>query len=138
MTERANLRVVNRSTAPKRRNILVTGYAKAPAGTSMYEIYKHAGIVLEIDPETDTIVDAQFTVITGLASRFLQELLVGHRVDQGLDELIRDIRARYVTPSQEALIKALRVAVQRYQDHKAGPDVESHPRREGEPGNQDE
>ncbi|HHY95783.1 MAG TPA: DUF3870 domain-containing protein [Firmicutes bacterium] len=98
------------------RTILVTGYAKAPQGTSMYEVYKHAGIVLEIDPLTHTIVDAQFTVVTPLAGRFLRDLLVGYQLERGLDPLIQEIRHRYLAPSQEALIKALRVAVQRYQD----------------------
>ncbi len=107
--------------ASGRKTILVTGYAKAPTGTSMYETYKHAGIVLEIDPQTDTIVDAQFTVITALTSRFLRDLLVGYRLEQGLEPIIQEIRCRYLAPSQEALIKALRVAVQRYQDHKAHP-----------------
>ncbi len=102
-----------------RKHILVTGYARAPTGTSMYEVYKHAGIVLEIDPETDTIVDAQFTVVTALATRFLKELLVGCELEHGLEPLIQEIRERYLAPSQEALVKALRVAAQRYYDHKA-------------------
>lgn len=45
--------------------VLVTAYAKAPQGSAMYEVYKHAGIVLEIDPSTHHIVEAEFTFIRG-------------------------------------------------------------------------
>jgi len=103
-------------SAGERGTVLVTGYAKAPQGTSMYEVFKHVGIVLEIDPRTDTIVDAEFTVVTDVASRFLRELLKGYNLRQGLEPLLTTIRQRYFAPSQEALIKAVRVAVQRYKD----------------------
>lgn len=106
-----------------RGTVLVTGYAKAPQGTSMYEVFKHVGIVLEIDPNTDTIVDAEFTVVTEVASRFLRDLLRGYDLRQGLEPLVATIRQRYFAPSQEALIKAVRVAVQRYRDHVAGTAV---------------
>lgn len=114
-------------SALDRGTVLVTGYAKAPQGTSMYEVFKHVGIVLEIDPRTDTIVDAEFTVVTDVASRFLSEMLRGYNLRQGLEPLLTTIRQRYFAPSQEALIKAVRVAVQRYRDSVGSariPDVE--------------
>lgn len=53
-------------------SILVTAYAKAPQGTSMYEVYKHAGIVLEIDKETHKIIDAEFTFFNKTRTRLFQ------------------------------------------------------------------
>lgn len=96
--------------------VLVTGYAKAPLGTAMQEVYRYAGIVLEIDPQTDTIVDAEFTFITDLARRYLRRLLVGYSLRQGLDPLVERICSHYFAPSQQAIIVALRAAVQRYQE----------------------
>jgi len=97
--------------------VLVTGYAKAPQGTSMYEIYKYAGIVLEIDRERHVIVEAEFTVVTDLTQSFFKRLLVGYCLEGGVDDLIEKIRRNYFAPSQQAIIVALQAAVQRYWDN---------------------
>lgn len=102
------------------QTVMVTGHAKAPQGTSMYERYKYAGVVLEIDPATETIVDAEFTFITQLAQRFCRDLVVGYRLSEGLEPLIAAFRRRYAAPSQQAVIMALRVAAQRFYEHRAG------------------
>lgn len=98
------------------KTILVTGYSKAPQGTSMYEVFKHAGIVLEVDIETHEIVDVEFTFIADLTKRFFRKLIVGFRLDQELDLLIQRIQNHYFAPSQQAIIVALRSAAQRYWD----------------------
>lgn len=101
------------------KTVLVTGYAPAPKGSAMYEMYKYAGIVLEIDPETDTIVNAEFTFVTDLARDFLTRLVQGYNLGQGLEHLFQTISAHYVAPSTDAVRRAIKVAVQRYLDHKA-------------------
>lgn len=100
------------------KTILVTGYSKAPQGTSMYETYKHVGIILEVDPETDKIVNASFTFISELTTNFFTRMVVGYNLRKGLDELITEIKHRYLAPSQQAVIVALKSAVQRYWDYK--------------------
>lgn len=98
--------------------VLVTGYSKAPQGTSMYEKYKHAGIILEINMCTNIIENASFTFVSGLTSGFFERIIVGYDLTNGLDELIRKIKNHYLAPSQQAVIVALKSAVQRYWDHK--------------------
>ena len=49
---------------------LVTAYAKAPQGTSLYESYNHVGVVLEVDCVTHQIIESEFTFVTNLAQRF--------------------------------------------------------------------
>lgn len=97
-------------------SVLVTGYSKAPQGTSMYEMFKHAGIVLEIDMETHTIVDAEFTFIAQLTKDFFRRLIVGYNLSEGIEPLIARIQDHYFAPSQQAIVVALQSAVQRYWD----------------------
>lgn len=106
------------ATRTRKRTVLVTGYAKAPQGTSMYEQYKHAGIVLEIDPVTNVIVDAEFTFVTDLAQRFFKEIVAGYCLDGGLEGLLAEINARYLAPSSLAVVAALKSALQRYFEHR--------------------
>lgn len=104
--------------------VLVTGYAKAPHGTSMYEVYKHAGIVIEIDPESNRIVDAEFTFVTDLAKRFLRDILVGFDLDEGSDRLCERVMERYLAPSRHSVVTCIRVALQRYDDWRQSGDPE--------------
>lgn len=96
------------------QTILVTAYAKAPQGTSMYESYKHIGIVLEIDPSTHTILEIEFTFITNLAQRFFNKLLTGTDFSASLQPVIDNIQEHYFAPSTGAIIVALKNAQKRY------------------------
>lgn len=98
----------------KLSTVLVTAYAKAPQGTSMYEAYKHAGIVLEIDMETHRIVDAEFTFVTKLAQKFFKRLLVNYDFSQDLNPLIERIDQHYYAPSTGSVVVALKSAQKRY------------------------
>lgn len=101
--------------------VLVTGYAPAPKGTAMHTVYQYAGIVLEVDPKTDIILRADITALTGLAKDFCNRLLSGQSM-QDTEKLVSLMRQRYLAPSIEALIMALRSAAQRYADHKHPPE----------------
>ncbi|WP_066368925.1 DUF3870 domain-containing protein [Neobacillus fumarioli] len=97
--------------------VIVTGYAKAPQGTSMYEMFKHAGIVLEVDPKEHTIIAAEYTFVTELTKKHFQKLLIGYCLQDGIEPLIDRIQKCYFAPSQQAIIVALQAAVQRYWDN---------------------
>ncbi|SDN75292.1 protein of unknown function [Psychrobacillus sp. OK028] len=94
--------------------LLVTAYAKAPQGTAMYETYKHAGIVLEIDKLTHKIVDAEFTFITELAQNFFRRMLIDFDFTADINILIERIEEHYLAPSSGAVIVALKSAQKRY------------------------
>lgn len=97
--------------------VIVTGYAKAPQGTSMYEMYKHAGIVLEVDLKEHKIINAEFTFVAELTKNYFQKLLIGYCLQDGIEQLIERIQSFYFAPSQQAIIVALQAAVQRYWDN---------------------
>jgi hypothetical protein len=97
--------------------VIVTGYAKAPQGTSMYEMYKHAGIVLEVNLKDHKIIGAEFTFVTELTKNYFQKLLIGYCLEDGVEQLIKRIQSFYFAPSQQAIIVALQAAVQRYWDN---------------------
>lgn len=94
--------------------ILVTGYAPAPKGSSMYEAYKTAGVVLEIDPEKNILVEAEFIFVTDLAKNYVSRLVRGFDLAQGIEPLVERIQMHYFTPSTDSVVMALRVAYQRY------------------------
>lgn len=99
--------------------VLVTAYAKAPQGSAMYELYKHSGIVLEIDPQTNQIVDAEFTFITELAQDFFRRLLIGYDLSNGIEDLVERIESHYFAPSTNSVIVALKSAYKRYSERQS-------------------
>lgn len=101
----------------KKNTVLVTAYSPAPMGTAMYEMYRYAGLILEIDINNDIIVDAEATLVTNLAKEFFKNLLVGYDLKKG-DELVEIIRKKYWAPSTEAFTACLKVAIRRYFDTK--------------------
>ncbi|MGG0717006.1 DUF3870 domain-containing protein [Robertmurraya massiliosenegalensis] len=94
--------------------VLVTAYAKAPQGSAMYEMYKHAGIVLEIDINTHEIVDAEFTFIAELTKNFFRRLVVGYNLSHGIEELVERIESHYFAPSSNAVVVCLKGAYKRF------------------------
>jgi hypothetical protein len=98
-------------------SVLVTGYSNAPQHTSMYEVYRHAGIVLEIDLKTHIILDAEFTFIADLTKNFFKRMVIGYNVDDGIEQLTKTIRSHYFAPSQQAVVVALQSALQRFYDN---------------------
>lgn len=99
------------------KTVLVTGYAKAPQGTAMQQVYSYIGVILEIDPTTDKVVDAEFTLVTNVARRFFESLMVGSDLNN-LDQVVHEIRERYMAPSREAMVNAIYTAAQRYWETK--------------------
>ncbi len=106
----------------KENSVLVTGYARAPQGTAMQQMYSFIGVILEIDPQTDRVIDAEFTLVTNVARRFFETLMVGSDLKK-LDDKIHEIRQRYMAPSREAMVNALYTATQRYWETKAKKDL---------------
>ncbi|CAM3469728.1 hypothetical protein GCM10009865_13600 [Aeromicrobium ponti] len=98
-------------------SVVVTGYAKAPQGTAMHEVYKHAGIVLEINFTSHEIIRADFTFITDLTKEFFERILIGYSLKDGVEPLLEMIKRHYFAPSQQAIIVALQAAIQRYWDN---------------------
>lgn len=95
-------------------HVLASGYAQAPRGTCLAERWGSVGVVLEIDPATHTIVDAEFMLNTELARRFCRERVVGYCLAEGVEPLLREMALSLAIPSQQAFIMAVRSAVQRY------------------------
>lgn len=95
---------------------LITGYSKAPQGTSMYEEYKYSGIVLEVNKETHIIQAVELTFVTRLASDYFNRLLVGCNLFNGIEPIIKQIKENYHAPSQQSVIVAIKSAHQRYLD----------------------
>lgn len=99
-------------------NVLITGFAQLPRGTTLYERNKIIGIVLVINCKTEVIEDAEFTFVADLTNFYLSSLLKGYNFKKGLEPLLELIKKHCLLPSQGAVIQAVRSAWDRYQESK--------------------
>ena len=73
------------------------------------------------------IVDAACSCIPALGSKFLVELLVGRKFDEGFEDVMLAIRARYRSITQRAMIAALEDVLRRYKEFREEKDGGSTP-----------
>lgn len=98
---------------PKRK-IIVSGHAIAPKGTVLYERNKLITVVLELDWETGTVLDAETTFMTKLANDFLKKSIIGKSIMTDFDSIRNQINDNINVDSKKSLLKALSIIIERF------------------------
>ena len=96
------------------KRVLFTGYAKLPAGIPASEVYKVIGLTVIVDIESGDIVEADCTLTTGTASRFVANALIGYSLKKGPEPIIRLVDDIYQGGAKKAIITALRIVYDKY------------------------
>lgn len=100
--------------------IFISGHAKLPAGITATELYKIVTIVLEVEPESGTIVAADCTLATALGRDFVSRLFVGKNLTTDVDTIIQSIENRFLGNARKALITATRVIYEKFKNYREG------------------
>ena len=100
--------------------IIFAGFARLPANAGTPYGGGVLALELEVDPYDMRIVDAACDCLPALGQKFLIGLFVGRFLDDGLDEAVGEIRSRYFSITQRAMIAALEDALRRYEEFKKG------------------
>lgn len=98
--------------------IFFTGHAKLPATITAHKIYEVIAISAEVIPDTGEIVNVDCTLATGLARRFVNELALGYKLGNDIDELVERLEARYYGSARKALIAAFKCINEKYLEWK--------------------
>ena len=96
--------------------VLISGYAKLPAHITSEEVYKTMVVVAVIDQAERIIVDAECSLVTGIARNFIEKLMVGYRMDDGPDDLLERIDKAYFGQTKSALKTAIKMICLKYAD----------------------
>lgn len=94
--------------------VLFSGYARLPSGTVSSELYGVMALVLIVDIQTGRILEADCTLSTRLAERFVISLLVGQSLNDKPENLIAKINQVYQGSAKKAIITALRTIIDKY------------------------
>jgi hypothetical protein len=100
--------------------VFFSGYAKLPAGITASEMYKVVGIVIIVDMQTEKIVQADCTLVTQVGRDFVNKMMVGHVMSNGIDPLLRELDCRYQGSAKKAIITALKIINDKYRSFQEG------------------
>lgn len=94
--------------------VIFSGYARLPSGTVASELYKVMALVVLVEPEKGTILDAECTLSTRLSERFVRQILVGKSLKTDGAELSGVINKRYQGTAKKSILSALRIISDKY------------------------
>lgn len=92
-----------------RDTIFVTSYAKLPTAITAEKLYQVIAIGLEVEPLTGEIVDGDCTLATELGRDFFKRVVIGHNIETGSEELMKEFETRYQGSARKAILTALKL-----------------------------
>ena len=99
--------------------VLLSGYAKLPANTTIEVAYHILVVTVLFDKRTGVIVDAEASMITELTKNFVKKLLIGYNLNDGPEELMEVFENFYYGNAKKALETAIRSLFIKYKDYVA-------------------
>lgn len=103
--------------------VFVAGHAKLPSGMAAKSIYDTLTITAEVDKKYGVIVTASCTLATLHGREFVQQLLRGHSLQDGVEKPVEEVRVHYLGKAGNALISALKDLYKQYEQYANAQDT---------------
>ena len=98
--------------------VLFSGYAKLPAGITASELYKTVAITVLVNVETGLIIEADCTLATHLASKYISHAINGYNLNDGPEPLCHIIDRIYQGNAKKAITTAIRIICDKYRNYR--------------------
>lgn len=95
--------------------IFIAGHARLPSGMAAKSVYETLTITSEIDKKYAVIVSANCTLATSHARDYVEHLLRGHSLEDGITGPLNEMQEHYLGKAGNALISALRDLYKQYE-----------------------
>lgn len=95
--------------------LFIAGHARLPSGMAAKSIYDTLTITAEIDKKYGVIVSTSCTLATVHAQQFVEHLLRGYSLQDGIEVLVQQVREQYLGKAGSALESALKDLYKQYE-----------------------
>src|SRR5690625_3777114 len=96
----------------------IAGYSRLPSGMAAKNMYETLTITAEVDKKYGVIVSATCTLATEHARLFVEQLLRGYSLQDGIDDPAMKIREHYFGKASNAIESALKDLYKQYEKYK--------------------
>jgi uncharacterized protein YidB (DUF937 family) len=86
----------------------LAGHSRLPQGMAAQSVFDSLTITVEIDKKYGVIVESSCTLATEHGRSYIQHLLKGHSLQDGIDEIIEMLKDGYRGKAVNALIAAIK------------------------------
>ncbi|WP_269410122.1 DUF3870 domain-containing protein [Lentibacillus daqui] len=100
--------------------VFIAGHARLPSGMAAKSIYETLTITAEIDKKYGVIVTAGCTLATLHGREYVQQLLRGYSLQDGIEKPLQEVRERYLGKAGNALESALKDLYKQYEQYQHG------------------
>lgn len=103
----------------EKNTVLLSGYAKLPNNITAETVYQTLAVAVLFDRRSGIILEAEASMVTEIAKKFIAGLLVGYNLNDGPEELMEDFEHYYHGNAKRALETAMRMIFSKYQEYVA-------------------
>ncbi|KGX88197.1 DUF3870 domain-containing protein [Pontibacillus litoralis] len=95
--------------------LFVAGHSKLPTGMAANNISDTLTLTLEVDKKYGVILEASCTLATEHSKEYVNHLLKGYSLKEGIEEPIKKLSLGYLGKAGKALEASLKDAYKQYQ-----------------------
>src|SRR5699024_8982812 len=106
--------LINETGVEEMNTIFIAGHARLPSGMAAKSIYETLTITAEIDKKYGVIVSTRCTLATLHAQEFMEHLLKGHSLKDGIEHPLNEVKEHYFGKAGSALESALKDLYKQY------------------------
>lgn len=87
--------------------LIVVGYAKVPAGSTLHASHEFLSVILRIDKASALVTDVDSTAVSALVRSWLSELLLGRDFSADIDDVLAVIDQNYLGHAAGSIRQAI-------------------------------
>jgi hypothetical protein len=96
--------------------IFIAGHSRLPSGMAAKNVYETLTITAEIDKKYGVIVTASCTLATEHGRQFVEQLLKGHSLQDGIEKPVETIKSHYLGKAGNAIASAVKDLHKQYEN----------------------
>ena len=90
------------------KTVIFAGHAKFPQGMAANKLFDALAVTAEVDLKYGVIIRFTSTLASLNTQRYIENIMVGHSLLDGLDPVLEEIRKGYHGKAQQAIIAAIK------------------------------
>jgi hypothetical protein len=106
--------------------IIISGTSRLPENVTSHHVFGFFTIDIEIDSESETIVDFACTLVPKLVEKVLSDSMVGYLFDDGIKNAIEKLEKRFYGSTKRAIISGIEDAYKWHHIYRSEHDNPRH------------